>query len=232
MTTQYNPQYDISGLNAIELCTELSQRRDLEHLYKELPNDFILQPLQGVKKFEVTPDMVNEGLVRIVIHEPRTVREGLMSMKFQLKGIINREGNLVPMGKPLARGESYLTGFNSLNILLTEDKLTAVDWELLKRYEQWWNAQDQTLIYKKGLATRRLYVSAASIKFLFQFNLDIRSRPDGTPCFGISSDLALRDVKLLDYVGLPVRVVGDAKAQRTGSQLLASASAISLPVRC
>ena len=230
MTTQYNPQYDVSGLNAIELCTELSQRRDLEHLYKELPNDFILQPLSGAKKFEITPDMVNENDIRIVIHEPRMIREGLMSVKFQLKGIMDREGNLVPMGKPLARGQSYLTGFNSLNILLTADKLSAVDWELLCRYEQWWAAQDTNELYK-GLATRRVYVGAASIKFLFQFNLDIRSRPNGTPCFGISSDLALRDVKLLDFVGLPVRVVGDAKAQRTGSQLIASAAAISLPVR-
>lgn len=231
MTTQYNSQLNIAGLNAIELCTELSQRRDLEHLYKELPNDLIIQPLAGAKKFEINYDMIHGDMIRIAIQEPRIVNNGLMSIKLQLKGIMDRNGDLVPGGKPLAYGQSYLTGFNSLNMLISDESLSAVDWELLMRYEQWWNDQDSNAIYRKGLATRRLYIGASSVKFLFQFNLDVRSRPDGTPCFGISSDLAMREVKLLDYCGLPLNVVGAAKAQRTGSQLIASAAAISLPNR-
>lgn len=231
MTTQYNSKFDIAGLNAIELCTELSQRRDLEHLYKELPNDLIIQPLAGAKKFEINYDMIHGDMIRIAIQEPRIVNNGLMSVKLQLKGIMNRNGDLVPGGNPLSYGQSYLTGFNSLNMLLSDESLLAVDWELLCRYEQWWNDQDSNAIYRKGLATRRLYIGAASTKFLFQFNLDVRSRPNGSACFGISSDLAMRDVNLLDYCGLPLNVVGTAKAQRTGSRLVEAATAISLPVR-
>ena len=231
MTTQYNNQFDISGLNAIELCTALSQSYDLEDLYKDLPNDFIIQPLAGAKKFEINYDMIKGDMIRIAVQEPKMANDGLISVKLQLKGIIDRKGDLVPGGKPLAKGQFYLSGFNSLNMFISKDSLSALDWELLVRYEQWWNDQDSNAIYRKGLATRRLYIGAANTKFLFQFNLDVRSRPDGSPCFGISTDLAMRDIKLLDFVGLPMNVVGAAKAQRTGSQLIAAASAISLPVR-
>ena len=152
-----------------------------------IPTEFVDQATAGQKFFVVNHEMLKGNQVRIGIEEIGETEAGI-SFRLRLVGMIDSEGNLVPLRRD-ARGsapsdsEAWLSGFRTGKLTITQAMLdkgifSEHDVEALLTHAELWAEHGDEMYSNKELSRKRLYLTSKNDTGLFRFQLEERQSPN------------------------------------------------------
>lgn len=189
--------------NNIELITSLTDLATrAPALYNLVPNVFIDQAEAGYPKYVVTAEMLKNRDVDLILEDPVVTNEGV-TIKVNLRGIMNSNGDIVPMQSgrnDLKPGEVWINGFRSRAIAITQANvdskhITAEQLTQLKQYAEL-RAQIEledgpNAFYSKELGHSRKRISLVpandSAQFQFLIDFDRINPTDNSATIGIAA---------------------------------------------
>ena len=156
-----------------------------EHLAKLMPEFFWQQAEQGASHFIIPTQMIKDRLVNIVLEQAVTVSESVVSTKFRLSGMVDKNFAFVALSKNNQNVDAeWLSGFRSLSVDLGDDiveagLLTQAEIKHLHTHAEFYKEVGNDAYSKDKAYTKvRPYLSNVDGKEgNFLFLCDVRMRP-------------------------------------------------------